>query len=89
MNKEEIKEKIKKNTNWRYPFDEFWFNIGWDKCEEEFNKKLEELKKKSYPVHFCETKKCKCYNPKAKENNAIIIELEEINKIFKEENQNE
>ncbi len=54
------------------------------KAKEEFMKKLEELKEKSYPVHFCETKKCKCYNPKAKENNAIIIELEEIDKIFKE-----
>jgi len=35
----EIIEEVKKNTDLhRYPFDEFWFNIGWNKCEEEFNK---------------------------------------------------
>jgi len=44
MKTEELIKEVKKNTDLnRYPFDEFWFNIGWNKCEEEFNKKVEEF----------------------------------------------
>jgi uncharacterized membrane-anchored protein YjiN (DUF445 family) len=33
MNKEieEIKQQIKENTNFKYPFDEFWFDVGFEK----------------------------------------------------------